>query len=195
MLWNGASDLINSFHVVCTSNNGQTTEDLINDLAEAIDDLYGVIVAFQSNNGTFADINLSNYSAGEVYGSQPWPTRTVGSNGNNAINPALGVFAYTPTTIPNVQGRKWWGPFGEDVNEDGIWSTALVAACDALQVALQSDLTSSIGAVWTPTIAHLKEVVDGEVVDAETPEFRTYGPSIVSANAGVLTRRRPGSGS
>lgn len=195
LLWDGASDVINSFHVVCTDNNNQTTEDLIIDLTEAIEDLYDLLDALMPNNATFVDMNVSNYSAGEVYGSSDWPTLTAGGAAQDAISPALGVFSYTPTNIPNVQGRKWWGPFTENVMGDGAWAVGVTGIVETVMALLTSSLASGIGAVWTPTIAHLKEVVDGVLVDADPPEFRTYGSAVTTANPGVLTRRRPGSGS
>lgn len=195
LLFNGVNDIINVFHVVCQENNAQDFDDLRFDLLEAIEDLFDLIDTNLANNVTFADMSIANLTQEEVYGSSAWPALTAGSNSNDAINPGLGVFTYSPTPIPHVQGRKWFGAFTEQDNADGVWASGVTNPVALIMVALESLLASSIGAEWLPVIAHLKKVVDGELVDVVPPVLTGYNSSTVTNNAGVLTRRRPGSGS
>lgn len=196
-VWNGISDIVNVFYTVVEDNNSQTTQAIIDELIEVVEDLYELMSTAYANNVTAADMSIRNLTQNEVYGASPWPNYTGGSNVDQAINPALGVFAYSPTLIPNVQGRKWWGPWTEGNNDDGFWTASLVGGIDTVMSSLQTAWPSSIGLTARPVIAHLKEVDDmtGELVDVVPPVISPYTSSTITNNAGVLTRRRPGSGS
>lgn len=198
LAWNGASDILNRFVLQVTDTNSAPDGDILSDVVNWIEDLYDSIDSAIANNVTFNDLIGRNLTQHTVFGTFGWPTLTAGAQTAEAINPALSVFVYSGTDIPNVQGRKWWGSFTEVENVDGLWGSSIITAVETMMLQFLGSIPAGVsGATIFPVIAHLKEIdeVSGELVDVSPPVVRPYINNTVTNNAGVLTRRRPGSGS
>ena len=191
LLWNNSSDIVNVFHMLVSDDNSNTLENLIDDVLEAITDVYSNFDQYIPDNVTFADVNIQNVTQDESYGSFSWDTLTAGAGVADPISPGLSCFVYMPTFTPDVQGRKWFGPFQEDTLTDGLWVTALTSA---VTTALQGMVAGFTGTNLTDLDYRIPHYVE-DGVELVTPQFLEINQAVVSSNPGYQRRRRPGAGS
>jgi hypothetical protein len=191
LLWNLTSDIVNVYWVKCTDDNGLSTASLIEDVLELMEEVYDGLVSSIANNATFADVAVTNFTKEENYGSQPWPTLTAGGNVANAVNPGMGVFAWSPSVKSRVVAKKWFAPFTEADNDDGVWGSSLLASVAGAFIPLTGDFEGANSSIWRAKIPHFFD----HNTPLVPPEFLDYGDVNVTSNAGFQRRRRPGTGS
>jgi hypothetical protein len=192
LLWQGASDIVNTFHIKIVDDNAQTQTDIINGVRTLLDDMYTEIAVLIDDATVFEDINIFNVSQDEAYGSFPWPVLAAGSNNNDPYAPGAAIFTWFPTGTPGVQGRKWFGPLCEpDVNVGLATATATGFVSDLVEFLVVPISDIGTGVTFRNVIPHTIE--DGE--ELAVPVYIEPTIANISAIIGYQRRRRPGAGS
>jgi hypothetical protein len=191
LLWNGSSDIINVWWTEILDDNSNAFGAVIQDLLEYMELLYGGIESVLANNVSFSDVAMQNFTNEENYGTYPWPTLTTGGGASDAVHPGQGVYAWAPTYVPRATGRKWFAPFTEGSNSDGVWSPSLVSTIAGLMGAAYSSYPGLNGTLMVNRVPHFIE--EGE--ELETPQFLAPYTTVVTNVPGYQRRRRLGTGS
>ena len=150
----------NVFHLVATTIVGDGDEaDITDDLEEYINDIYNEFEDQMHNDIAGDEIKVYEYDT--VH--DDWDE--IGTGVVN-LNPTGGT-NYMPhgtafqqnffTLDPDVQGRKYWGGFTEQVFSDGDWGASLLAAgVDTAANVINTHVGTATGStfqpvVWSPT--------------------------------------------
>jgi hypothetical protein len=167
------------------------TPELIEDILEALEEIYSEFDQLFANNVSFADVHLYNLTKDETYGSWDWPTLVAGGDAGQAINPGMGMFCWSPTSKPRSMAKKWLSAFAETINSDGVWS---VAGMNTVMAGLVKLLAAFVGANGSTIYFRIPHFVEDKV-ELPVPEWSPYTEVNISQIAGFQTRRRPGTGS
>lgn len=123
MLWNNASDVMNTFHVRVSDMGTANHDDIIEDCWDYLERIYTNIVGEIVDNITFDAINIFNETKNEPYGTFPWPTLTAGENVGQSLPINTTVNAFARTAVNKVKGGKHWPTNSETGQADGVLNT------------------------------------------------------------------------
>lgn len=150
----------NVFWVLFEADGGSADEqDALNDLEDWIEGMYTRIISNVADRVTLDDIKVYVYdSVDEDFDEVGDETVAVAfSNGNEMLPHGMAAVSNASTVDPDVQGRKYWGGFCEDYNDDGYLTGTLIAN---LALATGDWITPFTGGatgsgfipgVWSPT--------------------------------------------
>lgn len=192
LLWFGASDIVNVFWVQVLDDAAETLDNIITSVKTHLEAIYIAHNNVVPDDTDYADISVANWSKGEAYGASGWPTLTIGGNNNDPYAPAVSAFVYFPTYVPNVTGRKWYGPLTEPDINAGILTGATITLLEAGVVAFLGIATNPTYGVQTQF--RIPHFIEGGV-ELETPQFIIPVSGNIDSVAGYQRRRRPGAGS
>lgn len=120
LLWNASDSIQNVFHFDVNNLGTADQEDMLNFFRNIIEDMYTEIMDVIPNNITTEFINIFNETDNEPYGSEAWPTLTVGAATGHAMPPNDSVNGFARTALNGVKGVKQW-PCVDEVNHiDGL---------------------------------------------------------------------------
>ena len=188
LTWDDGNIMQNVFN--CKISGGSPPyddQDVADDAADWMDDVYDGQAAAMADNIATGEATVYKYDpvgndwdevAGDVptftpiSGGQYLPTGVAGMVRANSID-------------PDVQGRKFFGGFTEDVSEDGGWTTSMLVILLAAALDWITPFTGAAsGATFTPGV--------WSVVNTAFYEFVEH--TIINAIANYQRRRRPGVG-
>lgn len=162
----------NVFHIVATSIVGDgDDEDTVTDLEEYTNDIYNEL---EDQMGTaMAGDEIKFYVFDAVH--DDWDEIGTGvlnlnaSGGTNLMPHGTALLQSFFTLDPDVQGKKYWCGFTEQVHTDGDWVGSLLTAMVDAATALVNTFTATVSGsqyqpvVWSPTQG-VAEVYSGTVV-------------------------------
>lgn len=123
LLVDGIHELINVFTARVLDDNGNSQDDILDDVAEYLDDAYGEIDAVMANNITFSTINVYNVSKSQPEGVLGWPTLTAGGEAGEYLPLGVACGVVGRTNVSRVLGRKFLPGVTETDTTDGIIGT------------------------------------------------------------------------
>lgn len=172
-------DIYNVFHFKhdgISENEGSLAVSVLT----VLDNLYDDIEPAIPSDVSFVDIDLANVTQGLVYPSHPWPVQTNGGGTGDTMPEQLCGNLYAGTAFPHTIGRKFFGPFIESNNTDGVWASGLLAALADAAVHYLADVVLASGGVLHPGVA---KYVNGVVT--------RFAPLLSAAvSSGIFTQRR-----
>lgn len=131
-LYDDASEIVNVVHVRLGSTVASSDADVLDDLAEFVEDVWENVVPAMSNLVTHDRIEVKNVTLGGVFGSLPANANLDGTDSSaNALPPQTTALVIFPTLISRIQGRVYLPPFSEASNNAGFIDPAKVAMMDA----------------------------------------------------------------
>jgi hypothetical protein len=195
LLRDSVFQVVNTFWVEILDDDSNATSSILDDIAEFIEEVYLPMEDDLSNNVSFLDLAMYNFTKDETYPAEDWPTLTVGGGVTSGSPPGAAAFAWFPSGQPHVMSRKWFGPFTLTAQADHVWDSALTANVATGVANMIGGYEGSTGTVMRMVIPHLVEMVDGEPVDVDPPEFYPMTIATVTNNPGYQRRRRSGAGS
>lgn len=186
--WDDGNIMQNVFN--CSIDGGSppyVDQEVADDMAEWMEEIYDGLVAAMSDHLTAGEATTYVWDSvgqdwDEVGSSIPSLTPVAGGE---YLAHGVAAMIRATTTDPDVQGRKFFGGFTEDVAVDGGWTASaltLLAAAAIDWIAIS--VGTSTGGTITPGV--------WSVVGLQLHNF--VGQSIVNAIANYQRRRRPGVG-
>lgn len=178
LLYKGTDAIQNVFYI--RNNNGDPASDdaVIACAEEFLEDIYGSIVSYLSEEVDFDFINVFIPTGDQALGNTVWPTLTAGTATGDVTAPGVSHLSYGRTGHSRSIGRKFWGAFSEAQINDGVWSAAQNAVC---QLAAQK--------TWGTFVTTFGLSVQGVVYDRAAAQGRGV-TSIVTTNIPAYQRRR-----
>jgi hypothetical protein len=114
-------------------------------LAEWIETVYAGLASVLSEHTTFESINILLLATDEALGDFAWPTLTIGGATGDQLPAADCCLSLQRTGFSRHVGRKYWGPFSEANQNDGLWDATVVNACQAAALAASTTFTAANG--------------------------------------------------
>lgn len=182
MLRNGTDAVQNVYHVEHDTGSPVTDADWVDDVSALIDaemfDLKGKIAL----NITSLDLLFFNVTQDVTLPDGSWDTFTVGADTEDPNPPQVSAEVFWRTGAARVIGRKFLPPMGEASQDDGVWTSSLLA----LLVTFAANFIGSI-------IISQGNVIFG-VFNATTATFNAYASGFAPIDSRTQRRRRTGVG-
>ena len=184
MEWNSNEDVVNVFQFHLESAVPLTDAQGIDDVIEFLEAIYTIITSSMTLIQLYRDIRIRNWDTGQVYGTFPWPTLTIGGSASTPLPSGVAAMINFSTGVARVTPRKYFGGFVEDaLVGDATWTPALQGYLTSVAALMLVDFTA-VNGVWSYGYQSPKtgvwEYPTGAVV-TDVPAYQR--------------RRRPGRGS
>lgn len=188
LTWSDGNIMQNVFNMTVSGGTPPyDDQEVANDAADWMDEIYDGLAAAMSDELNTGEATVYKYDPvgddwDEVASDVPTFTPVAGGE---YLPTGVAAMIRANSTDPDVQGRKFFGGFTEDVQLDGGWTGTFIAL---LILAALDWITPFVGAstgadfvpgVWSPTQTAFKAFVEH---------------SIVNGIANYQRRRRPGVG-
>lgn len=128
----GIYDVVNVFHFEWTVGGDIVFSTALTRIQSYLNDLYDEIKTQLSDTIGTGSLAISNVTQGLTFGASPWSPTWAGVESGQCTAPGVCCFAWGRTQKPRVQIRKYFGVFGEVNMVDGVWTSTVQNACEAL---------------------------------------------------------------
>lgn len=140
----GGEAVQNVFHVRLTTSDAPNAGAAVA-LGEWLEDVYTNLLSYLSEEMTFQSYNILLLATSEALGDYAWPTLTTGGATGDQLPASNCCLSLFKTGYSRIVGRKYWGPFSEAGQDNGIWIQAVVDACQDAALAAATSFTTTIG--------------------------------------------------
>lgn len=188
LLWDDGNIMQNVFNCVIGGSGGPFDEqDVADDMAEWMDAIYTNLSANMAADVSAGEVKCYEYDSVD----DDWDEFGTGvatfapTSAADFLPQGIAALVKVTTTDPDIQGRKYFGGFGENVITDGQWIPTLVTLLAAAAVDWQTIF------VGTTTGATMIPGVWSTVKGALQPMAAAF---VVNTIANYQRRRRPGVG-
>lgn len=178
MSW-GEDEIQNVYHLRVTSGDDEANADVLDDIAECLDDAYAFLDDYIAAEVSFDSIEAYNLTEDEYLGIAEWPTLTDGAATNDPLPPQTAALALFSTATPRSQGRKFL-----PVMTIGSLDDTGTLENDTLSAIEQYILTLLAGVVgtyieaefgnWNEALARFADWLFGEARDLFATQRRRY---------------------
>lgn len=178
MSWD-ENEIQNVYHLRVTQGDDEANADVLDDIAECLDDAYAFIDQEISNRVAFDSIEAYNLTEDEYLGIVDWPTLAEGGAVNDPLPPQTAALALFNTQTPRSQGRKFLPVMTiAQLQHDGTVEDDTLAAIEQYIIAL---LAGVVGAHveaefgnWNEALERFADWVIGEARDLFATQRRRY---------------------
>lgn len=177
-------DVQNVYHLQVLETGGVDDDDLVDDMGEYLEDVYGVLNNTFANNVVYDLYKATNVTADVDLGTHPWPSLTQGGGAVNMLPTGDSGLVLGRTNTPGRVGKKYFGPFTSNALADGYWTAGVVAT-----------LADAMAEVWSPFISALANSYTPVILGRDDGVGRVVREATASAVPAYQRRRRPGTGS
>ena len=133
------SDVQNTMHFRQESVGGLSDQQVLDDLASVMDQLYTNVVADIVDEQTFVDVLVKNITQDVLLGATPFPVLTVGGTASDAVAWQTVGLLLLKTAKSRVVGRVSLGIFRDNVLVNSVWNAAIIANALLFGAALLAD--------------------------------------------------------
>lgn len=171
-VFNNVEEVINVWHM--TTMGGGTMDDVTadGDIAGQMGFMYSEIDSIISNSVDATEIRWRNLTADGPTRFIGWGAGYVGGTASaEALPPGDTLLLLLRTGVKNVQGRKYFPPFTEAAQSNGVWGAGTITAMGAFTSEVEAGFGGSVSLVdW---------------------EFRVYSRALGTAHPIIGTRVQP----
>lgn len=182
MSWLG-HDVMNVWHVYCASVPLASDVDMMTDIAEWLETIYGEFDDRLNENLLFEEVLGFNVSDGDPLPTVPWPTLAAGGQTSQMNSIGAAMFVIMRTGVARVLGKKWFAGFTEADMENNYYVGAATAAVAA---GMAYTMNAFVGTLSSVTF--IPAVVD------KLGGWHDIKEVSVDSQPGYQRRRRVGSG-
>lgn len=177
-----ADDVINVFQVKITDPLTGTADESLGWAAEWVLGIYSTISAQLSSQYAYDEITVDNLTQGTFLGQDF--AGFIGANASEPLPPQICALVMGRTAEAPVDGRKYFGVFGEDMQDGGAWNAATKANLALAGAFWKDPLTGAIGVTGQgqvvtklpPAAPVGRDIVAIKVIrDCRTQRRRTLG--------------------
>lgn len=177
-----SDDVINVFQAKITDPLGGTANETLGWATEWILGIYTTIIAQLSTDYAYDEISVDNLTQ-ETFLGQDF-SGLIGTNVSEALPPQICALVMGRTAERTVDGRKYFGVFGEDMQDAGAWNAATKTQLALAGDFWKDELTDAIGVVGigqivtkAPPAAPVgRDIVATKIIrDCRTQRRRTLG--------------------
>ncbi|GAG89688.1 unnamed protein product, partial [marine sediment metagenome] len=145
--FNSADDIVNVFQARITDPQTGTKAEAIVWVTEWVEDLVTTIINELHPTYELVEVIVENLTQDTFIGQDV--VGQIGINTSEALPPQVCALIMARTPVPEVDGRKYLGVFGEDTQSQGIWNAGAVTALQAFASVWSSTLvaTNSVAGV------------------------------------------------
>lgn len=118
-------EILNVYHFI--SSDPVFDADVLDDLAQFMDDVYDTIDGVLVDNLSFVDLSITNETDGTDIGVVGWPALTVGAVGADMAPTGIAGLVTLPTAFLGTRGRKFIPGISESNITDSVIIGAMVA--------------------------------------------------------------------
>lgn len=145
-LYLNTDEQVNAFHVQLDGIPAATDADVLEDLAEFVENAYEALVGVMPTDVTHDRIEVKNVTTGAVFGSLPRIAALDGTeNTSGPMPPQVTGLVVFPTLVSRVQGRIYLPSFAESANGDTGIETGARNAMDSFAEELLDPFTGVNG--------------------------------------------------
>ena len=145
-------DIVNVYHLTPVSIGSQTQQDLRDDIADYLDDVYVALNSRIANSINYSVIELFNVTDGTPEPSVGWPTLTTGGDAGDPMPDGVAGLSIGRTGVSKVIGKKFWPYFTKTSLSSGLWVAAVVTDMAAAAAIWIAPRTAPSGVTWDPGI-------------------------------------------
>jgi hypothetical protein len=158
-LANGTDTIQNVYHAKLTGDTPPTNEDMLDDVADWMDQAYSAIDQAMSTGITFDEIEVYNLSADEYVGAIGWPVLTAGTAASGQESPPqCAPLVLFRTNVLKSLGKKFLPQFYTGYYEgDG---TLAVNALNAMAAYAAEILAGKVAATYELIPGNYRPLVD-----------------------------------
>lgn len=138
----------NIWHMRCTNSNSQSQPNLIDDLLEVLEEIYGAVDTYLSDLLNFDAVNLYDVTADLPLNDYNWPTLTAGAEMGEILPHAAAMGLYGKTIYPNRIAKKYIPGMTEAHTEDGVFNSSALAGFANMAAAILQPAVPSNGSTW-----------------------------------------------
>jgi len=146
-------DILNVFHYRW---EGDPIDDStgFETLRNHMDAIFDIIASDIPADVAFIDIDCTNVTQEIFYGTDPWPSLTVGGGSGDTMPEQCCALVTATTNRSKTLGKKFLGPFIEAANSDGTWYGTLLSALANFAAAYIADVTVTDVGAFIPVLVH-----------------------------------------
>lgn len=156
LAWTDGDIMQNVFNAVITGSGGPFDDaDIVADADEWLDTMFAHLVTYMTTALDGAEVTVYIYDSvdddWDEVGSDTWTFNP--TNAGDYLARGVAALVNANTIDADVQGKKYFGGFGEDSAADGAWGGALLASLsDVFDDWVTSFVGGTSGASWQPAI-------------------------------------------
>lgn len=154
----GTEDVQNVYHVRANVTGSPTDQEVLDEIADDLNDAYSNFFANLTDELTFDEIEVWNLTAQQYLGVVDWPTMTAGTASDALMPPQTALLCLFGTNTPKSQGRKFLPPMTENANDSDGTPSASILANVAFYVAELIDGITGTG--WTGDYGNWNELAE-----------------------------------
>lgn len=188
LAWTDGDIMQNVFNAVITGSGGPFDDaDIVDDALAWIGAIFANLSAYQTTSLDGSEVTVYLYDSidedWDEVGSDAWVYNPV--NVQDYLARGVAALINANTSNADVQGKKYFGGFGEDSAADGAWGGALLAdLSNAFDDWVTAFVGATSGASWTPAIWS----------PTKANAFVLDGTGTIPAVNAYQRRRKPGVG-
>lgn len=146
----------NVFWYKLATSTPLTNTEVAEDVRAFVEEIYDNLYQSMPDTTAFDSINLFNITQDFPLGDYDWPTLGAGTQSGDAMPSPCSVFCFARTGLSRIIGRKFFAPFMEVSQADGIWTAGLPATvAAAVDDWIEEDKTGTNGnwksGLWSVT--------------------------------------------
>lgn len=173
----------NVYHTYITQLASGVPEDILDDMADWMDDAYSEIVGHIWDAQSIDEVHVLDLTADIDIGVTGFPTLTYGTDTGEGLPPGTSALVKFKTAQGKHQGRKYIGVLTEVSNNDGILQTGTTTDLADFATVITDDYVGASGNEYRYC-----------VLDRTTDEPRFPNQVVIPAYFAYQRRRRPGVG-
>lgn len=129
--YDDTDDIVGVWHLLIEAGGPMAFAAAAQDFAEYIDDIYRPLIAYYTTVMVGDHISIKNMTQAAVWGNIAWGPAFAGTAATDRLPLQVALLAWGRTATSRVQIRKYFGPFTEAHQTDGLWVAGIVSACAA----------------------------------------------------------------
>lgn len=178
--WVDGDIMQNVFNLEVIGSGGPyDEEDVVDDMVEWMDDLYGASPARVSEDVDGAEVRVYVWDPGD----QDWDEVGIDSFGFLGTDTAdvlprgVALLVNAKSTDPDVNGKKYFGGATEATQTDGLWTAAMIASYVSIAtIWVQDFVGTTTGADFDPGIWSVKNLsfhgMTGTIIIPSIPAYQ-----------------------
>jgi len=144
MQFDGLDDIVNVYHVKVDTNATANDDQFMDEMADAMNDLYTTINIALSELVTYIEVQGQNITQNELLPSKPWPTLVAGLSTSTPLPSQVSACVFHRTLRPKTRASKFLPVMTEGQNDgNGKIGAGTITVLQAFADALTSGFAGS----------------------------------------------------